>query len=115
MASRWSISGRGIWTPGGRGHGSATPSFLSRRSPKIATATCLLILIDRGLVDLDATVATYWPEFAQGGKGHVTVREAMSHRAGVPGLDQPVAFEAVHDWAYFAARIVLLEPLLVHR
>jgi CubicO group peptidase (beta-lactamase class C family) len=72
---------------------------------KIATATCLLILIDRGLVDLDATVASYWPEFAQGGKGHVTVREAMSHRSGVPGLDPPVSFEAQRDWQGFAERI----------
>ena len=36
---------------------------------KIATALCLLMVIDRSLVDLDATVATYWPEFAQGGRG----------------------------------------------
>ena len=66
---------------------------------KIAVALSLLMLVDRGLVDLDATVATYWPEFAAGGKSRVTVREAMSHRAGVPGFDPPVAYEAQHDWA----------------
>src|SRR4029453_10141574 len=47
---------------------------------KIATIFSLLTLVDRRLVDLDAPVATYWPEFAAGGKGRVTVREAMSHR-----------------------------------
>jgi CubicO group peptidase (beta-lactamase class C family) len=74
-------------------------------STKIATATSLLLLVERGKVDLDATVATYWPEFAQGGKGRVTVREALSHRAGVPGFDPPVAATALHDWAGVTARI----------
>ncbi|HXQ10814.1 MAG TPA: serine hydrolase domain-containing protein [Caulobacteraceae bacterium] len=72
---------------------------------KIATALCLLMLIDRGKVDLDATVATYWPEFAQGGKGHVTVRQALSHRAGVPGYEPPVAWDAPHDWERITAHI----------
>ena len=66
---------------------------------KLPLIIAFLMLIDRGLVDLNATVASYWPEFAQGGKAHVTVREAMSHRAGVPGFDPPLAFEAMHDWA----------------
>jgi CubicO group peptidase (beta-lactamase class C family) len=63
---------------------------------KIATMLCLLMAIDRGLVELDAPVARYWPEFAQGGKGEVTVRAALSHTAGVPAFDPPVAFAS--DW-----------------
>ena len=40
-------------------------------------------LADRGLIDYDASVASYWPEFAAGGKGRITVRELLSHRAGL--------------------------------
>jgi CubicO group peptidase (beta-lactamase class C family) len=41
------------------------------------------LMVDRGLVALDRPVATYWPAFAAGGKQHVTVRELMTHRAGL--------------------------------
>lgn len=40
-------------------------------------------LADRGLIDYDLPVASYWPEFAAAGKEHVTVRELLSHRAGL--------------------------------
>ena len=40
-------------------------------------------LADRGLIDYDVPVAAYWPEFAAGGKGRITVRELLSHRAGL--------------------------------
>ena len=40
-------------------------------------------LADRGLIDYDAQVAAYWPEFAAAGKGRITVRELLSHRAGL--------------------------------
>jgi CubicO group peptidase (beta-lactamase class C family) len=57
---------------------------------KIPLILSFLMLVDRGQIALDATVATYWPEFAAGGKDRVTVREAMTHRAGVPGFEPPV-------------------------
>lgn len=72
---------------------------------KIAMTLSFLILLDRGLVALDAPVAKYWPEFAAGGKGHVTVREAMSHRAGVPGFEPSVPLEFVQDWDACVANI----------
>lgn len=64
---------------------------------KGVTAIALLQLVDRGLVDLDAPVARYWPEFAAAGKQHVTVRELAAHRAALPalGLD-PI--DQVLDW-----------------
>jgi CubicO group peptidase (beta-lactamase class C family) len=49
-------------------------------------ATCLLLLVDRGVLELEAPVSLYWPEFAAAGKGSVTVGEAVSHLAAVPGL-----------------------------
>jgi CubicO group peptidase (beta-lactamase class C family) len=57
---------------------------------KAVTATCLLQLVERGLVELDAPVARYWPEFAQAGKSAVTVRTLMSHQAGLPAVSRPL-------------------------
>ena len=48
------------------------------------TATCAHHLVDRGLLDVDEPVATYWPEFAQAGKDKVTVRMLLNHQAGRP-------------------------------
>ena len=52
---------------------------------KTVTSLAVLMLADRGLVDLDAPVARYWPEFAAQGKEGVLVRHLMSHTAGVAG------------------------------
>ena len=48
--------------------------------------TMMLMLADRGLVDFTRPVADYWPEFAAGGKAGVTVRDIVSHHAGLPGI-----------------------------
>ncbi len=50
---------------------------------KSMCALCTHILIDRGLIDFDAPVARYWPEFAQAGKQGVLVRHVLSHTCGV--------------------------------
>ena len=50
---------------------------------KSMCALCVHILADRGLVDVEAPVADYWPEFAQNGKEAVTVRHTLSHYCGV--------------------------------
>ena len=51
---------------------------------KGATALVAQMLADRGLLDVDAPVARYWPEFAAEGKGGITVRQVMTHAAGLP-------------------------------
>jgi CubicO group peptidase (beta-lactamase class C family) len=48
---------------------------------------CAAILYDRGLLDIEAPVSTYWPEFAQNGKASVTVRQFLTHTSGVLGFD----------------------------
>lgn len=53
-------------------------------------AVCLLILIDRGEVALNAPVARYWPEFAANGKSRIRVRDLVSHQARLPGLQVPL-------------------------
>ena len=72
---------------------------------KITAILSLLLLIDRGLVELDAPVAAYWPDFAAAGKAHVTVREAMSHRGGVPGFAPPLSFVSQGDWTATVANL----------
>ena len=57
---------------------------------KAVTAILLLRLVEQGKVDLDAPVATYWPEFAQNGKEAITVRTLMAHRAGLQAVGKPL-------------------------
>ncbi|MEU6428875.1 serine hydrolase domain-containing protein [Microbispora sp. NPDC046973] len=59
--------------------------------------TALMLLADRGEVELDQPVARYWPEFAQAGKAAVTVREVLTFTARLPGLRRPVTQDDVHD------------------
>ncbi|WP_330253188.1 beta-lactamase family protein [Nocardia sp. NBC_00565] len=56
---------------------------LSYSTGKGVTATVAHRLIERGILDLDAPVATYWPEFAANGKGDITIRDVLNHRAGL--------------------------------
>lgn len=65
---------------------------------KIMTALCIHLLIDKGLIDVEAPVFTYWPEFAQATKENVLVKHILSHSAGLPGFDQKIPVEALYDW-----------------
>ena len=60
-------------------------------STKGLAAICLLMLHDRGLLDYDAPVATYWPEFAAHGKQNITVRTLLCHRAGLIALEKDLS------------------------
>ena len=62
---------------------------------KGAAAICLLLLHDRGLIDVDAPVSTYWPEYAQAGKEGTLVRHVLNHTAGVLCFPDP---GSVLDW-----------------
>jgi CubicO group peptidase (beta-lactamase class C family) len=59
---------------------------ISFSTTKGVASTVLHRLADRGELDYDAPVASYWPEFAAGGKEHVTVRDLMTHRAGLSSV-----------------------------
>jgi CubicO group peptidase (beta-lactamase class C family) len=73
-------------------------------------ALCAHILADRGLLDLDAQVATYWPEFAAAGKKNVLVRHLLSHRAGLAGLREPHSLAQLYDWELTTRRLAAMEP-----
>jgi CubicO group peptidase (beta-lactamase class C family) len=66
---------------------------------KAMVTLALLILVERGRVDLDAPVARYWPEFAAAGKDGVTVRMVLAHRAGLPAIRRLLPRFAMYDWA----------------
>ncbi len=64
---------------------------------KTMTTLAALLLVDRGLLDLDAPVARYWPEFAANGKDGVLVRHVLGHTSGVSGWQQPVTVADICD------------------
>ncbi|MFC7258441.1 serine hydrolase domain-containing protein [Streptomyces lutosisoli] len=74
------------------------------------TSLCAHILADRGLLDFDAPVAAYWPEFAAAGKENVLVRHLLSHRAGLSGLREPHTFAELCDWELTVERLAAQEP-----
>jgi CubicO group peptidase (beta-lactamase class C family) len=77
---------------------------------KAMATLCLLILVDRGEVGLDAPVARYWPEFAAAGKGEITVRMLLSHRAGLPAVRQTLPESAMYDWHLMVEALAAEEP-----
>jgi len=87
-------------------------------STKGVTAIAVHRLAERGLLDLDAPVADYWPEFAAEGKGTVPVRWLLSHRAGLPVFDDPPAVDDALAWGpavdALAAQRPLWEPGTAH-
>lgn len=64
---------------------------------KPMSSLAVLVLAARGVVDLDAPVADYWPEFAAHGKEGVLVRHLLSHTSGVPGWSRPVTVDDLLD------------------
>jgi CubicO group peptidase (beta-lactamase class C family) len=68
------------------------------------TALAALMLIDRGLLDRFAPVATYWPEFAAHGKHDIEVRHILSHTSGVSGWEMPFTLDDIYDWAKSTAQ-----------
>ena len=59
-------------------------------STKVVEALVIAMLVDRGHLQYDAPIATYWPEFAQGGKAAVTVGDLLSHGGGVAHVSRPI-------------------------
>jgi CubicO group peptidase (beta-lactamase class C family) len=74
------------------------------------TAICAHHLAGRGLLDLAAPVATYWPEFAQAGKAAIPVHLLLSHRAGLPAIDAPLPTQALYDWGTMTRALAAQQP-----
>jgi CubicO group peptidase (beta-lactamase class C family) len=70
-----------------------------------------LVCADRGLIDLDAPVSLYWPEFGAAGKADtVLVRHLLAHTAGLSGFDEPTTVEDLYDWDLICARLAAQAP-----
>ena len=82
------------------------------------TAIAAHRLIDEGVLDLDAPVAKYWPEFAQAGKQHLPVRYLLSHQAGLCAVAKKIPPETIYDWdemtRLLAAQAPWWEPGTAH-
>jgi CubicO group peptidase (beta-lactamase class C family) len=78
---------------------------------KAVAATALHIQADRGLIDYDAPIARYWPEFGVNGKAATTARHVLTHRAGIPQMPEGVTPEKMCDWDWMTAQIAQLKPL----
>ena len=64
----------------------------------------------RGLIDYEAPVASYWPEFAQNGKESITVRQLLAHQAGLSGLDVPLSARELADLDVVADALARQKP-----
>ncbi|WP_035791482.1 EstA family serine hydrolase [Kitasatospora mediocidica] len=77
---------------------------------KTVTSLAALVLVERGVLDVNAPVATYWPEFALNGKDHVLVRHLLSHTSGVSGWEQPIVLQDIYDRAESTDRLARQAP-----
>ena len=74
-------------------------------------ATAIMMLVERGQLNLEAPIESVWPEFAAGGKGHVTVGDSLAHVAGVPGLERSISVEEIADPILMAQYVAAQHPI----
>ena len=77
---------------------------------KAMATVCLLMLVERGAIELNAPVAAYWPQFAGKGKGDTTVRMLLAHRAGLPAIRRALPDDAPYDWELMTRTLADEEP-----
>jgi len=105
-----------LWTNRADGAGPAydgdTPTVLMSCT-KAITATCVLRLVERGLIEVDAPVARYWPAFAAAGKADITIAQVMSHTSGLSVFDADAGMDAdaILDWDRSVAALAAMSPL----
>jgi CubicO group peptidase (beta-lactamase class C family) len=76
---------------------------------KAIVSLLALQLVDQERVNLDAPIATVWPEFAQGGKDAATLRHVLCHRAGIPAIRERLTDDALWDWDRMAGAVAATE------
>lgn len=78
---------------------------------KAITALVVAWLVDQERLDYDAPVAEVWPEFAQAGKGEVTLAQALSHQAGLPGYPEEMEPSDWFDRELMESRFAAMAPM----
>jgi CubicO group peptidase (beta-lactamase class C family) len=89
----------------------ARSMFTVFSTTKAVTATALHVQAERGLVEYDAPVARYWPEFGCNGKERTQVRDVLMHRAGIPQMPEGVTTELACDWDWITSHLATLTPM----
>jgi CubicO group peptidase (beta-lactamase class C family) len=79
-------------------------------STKTMSFLMILMLADRGLLDLDAPVADVWPEFAANDKHGITTKHLLSHAAGLSGFEVPARPADLYDWDLTCSRLAAQTP-----
>lgn len=79
-------------------------------SGKPVAAVVLLQMVAEGCLQLDTPLQEYWPELAQQGQQHITLRHVLSHQAGLPAILEPLAAEALYDWSQMLAALENTPP-----
>ncbi len=74
-------------------------------------ATCIHLLVERGVLDLDTPVARYWPEFAASGKAEIPLRWVLSHEAGLAAVTGEVTMDDVLGWEGVVEAIAAQAPV----
>lgn len=97
------VDGTAPWEPG--------TAQVVRSATKGVSAAVVLLLHQRGELDLDAPVGEWWPEYRAAGKGHTLVRHLLAHRAGVPVLDRPLTPAQAADPDLGAAAVAAQSPV----
>ncbi|MEV5733580.1 serine hydrolase domain-containing protein [Streptomyces sp. NPDC052292] len=97
------VDGVAPWTPG--------TAQVVRSATKGVAAAALLLLHQRGELDLDAPVGEYWPQYKAAGKERTLVRHLLAHRAGVPVLDRPLTPGEAADPELGAAAVAAQAPV----
>ncbi len=77
---------------------------------KALAGLCLLMLVSRGQLDADDPVSRCWPEFAAAGKEGITVREVLSHRAGLAAIGQDLPEGSLYDWDRVTGALAAQQP-----
>ncbi|MDH6220503.1 serine hydrolase domain-containing protein [Streptomyces pseudovenezuelae] len=97
------IDGTEPWQP--------STAQIVRSATKGVAAAVLLLLHQRGELDLDAPVGEYWPEFKAAGKDRTRVWHLLAHRAGVPVLDRPLTPAQAADPVLGAEAVAAQAPV----
>jgi CubicO group peptidase (beta-lactamase class C family) len=78
---------------------------------KALAGLCVLILVSRGLIELDEPVSGCWPEFAAAGKEDISVREVLSHQAGLAAIERDLPVGSLYDWGRVTGALAEQRPL----
>ncbi|HEX6417175.1 MAG TPA: serine hydrolase domain-containing protein [Acidimicrobiales bacterium] len=80
-------------------------------STKGATALCANLLAQRGELDVDAPVTSYWPEFGRAGKRDIPVRWLLCHKGGLPFVDAPLGLDELLAWDPAVDALAAMAPV----